>query len=350
MASNSEKKIAEIRIDVIAGDMTACPEMGSLPSEIPCRTNATFQAKICPFPAKPASATCTFTMQLGDRRLVTYTPSARTGTGSTTEGQTITYAAGASITQATTGNGTIPWDLARPIWWHTGFVAGPPAAQDHINVGFFPDPDIPTYRAFTDALQPLLLAAHFDLASPFAQIYSFWQGSFDLWAGPPGADAGAGTGGESCTFSFGGFAGNVTNVTDGQVILHNTSFRDCANISLRGTGTVHTGASSPALVYMHENGHFLHGLGDEYCCDGGYTSVSTPPNVHASQSACEATASALGVATTLCVQIGTTGIWRIDDGSPEIMDDGHNLASAWRDAATRAVGNRFTACGNGNCY
>lgn len=350
-ASNAEKKIAQIRIDVAVGEMTACPEMGSLPSVIPCRANATFQAKICPFPSHPTSATCTFTLQLGDRRLITYEPSARTASGSTTTGQAITYAAGASITQATTGSGTIPWDVARPVWWHTGWGAGPPRGEDHINVGFFPDPDFPTYRAFTDALQPLLLAAHFDIATPFSKIYSFWEPNFDLWAGPPGADASMGPpGGDICTFAFDGFAGNVTGITDGHAILHTTSFRDCANIGLGGTGTVFTGEASPALRYIHESGHFLHGLGDEYCCNGGYVTVATPPNLHSSEADCHTTVASIGVATSLCVQIGTTGIWRIDDTSAEIMDDDHNTGSDWRDAAGRAVGNRFQACFNGNCY
>jgi hypothetical protein len=349
-ATNQDKKISQVRIDFHVGEMTACPEMGSLPSVIPCRTGTTMQAKICNFPSKPVTATCTLTLQLGDRRLVTYEPSARTGTGLTSNGVAVTYAAGASITQAQVGSGTIPWDLARPIWWQTGFTTGPPAAQDHINVGFFPDPDFPTYRAFTDALQPMLLAAYFDVARPFSQEYSFFLGSFDLWAGPPGADAGAGTGGESCTFDFTGFAAEVTNLTRGQAILHTTQFRDCGNIQLGGTGTVWTGASSPALRYIHESGHFLHGLSDEYCCDGGYFTVATPPNIHASESDCHTTATSIGVATTQCVQVGTTGFWRIDDGTPEIMDDDQNLSSNWRDAAARVVGNRFKACFNGDCY
>jgi hypothetical protein len=344
-ATNAERKISQVKIDVAVGDMTACTPMGGFPSLIPCRENATFQAKTCLFPSHPTTATCSFTLQLGDRRLVTYEPSARTASGSWSSGTAVTYAAGASITQAPSGSGTIPWDVARPVWWQTGFGTGPPTAQDHINVGFYPDADILTYRAFTDALQPLLLNAHFNTTSSFSQDYSFFLGSFDLWAAPPGADASAG-----CVMDFLNFAGEVTAITDGQAILHTTSFRDCGNIGLGGSGTVTIGTGSAAQIYIHESGHFLQGLGDEYCCDGGYTSVVTPPNVHASQNACQSTATSMGVATSLCVQIGTTGIWRIDDSSLEIMDDSLNVGSDWRDAASRAVINRFQACLNGNCY
>src|SRR3546814_13791507 len=86
---------------------------------------------------------------------------------------------------------------------------------------------------------------------------------------------------------------------------------------------------------MHESGHFLHGLGSEYCCNGGYFSASIPRNIDSSQANCQSTATSIGVATSLCVQIGTTGSWRIDDGSAEIMVDGGNTAADWRDAAAR---------------
>jgi hypothetical protein len=200
-------------------------------------------------------------------------------------------------------------------------------------------------------LHPLLLGAHFDTATPFSKSYCFWRGIFDLWAGPPGADANMGLpGGPICTWNFTGFATNVAAVMDGEAILHTTSFRDCAIIALGGTGSVHTGGVNPSLRYIHESGHFLHALGDEYCCNGGYFTAATPPNVHASESACQSTATSIGVATSMCVPIGTTGFWRIDDGSLEIMDDDADSGSDWRDAASRAVGNRAQACNNGNCY
>lgn len=351
-ASNDKNKISEIRIDVIDGDMTACTENGGLPSTIPCRANATFQARICQFPAEPVSATCTWSRPLGDRRLITYDATARTGSGSSSTTRTITYAAGNSITQATfnlplVGTITQPWDVARPVWWHT---SAPGDGQDRIDMGFFPDPDFANYRAFTDALQPLVLAAYFDTGVGFSQFYSFWRGNFDLWAGPPGADGQMGTGGTNCTRTFNGFAANVAGITDGEAILHTTNFRDCAGISAGGSGTVWTGIASPAFRFTHESGHFLHGLGDEYCCNGGYFSNSTPRNIDTSQANCQATASSIGVATSQCAQIGTTGSWRITDGSAEVMQDGGNTAADWRDAAARVLGNRMTACSNGSCY
>lgn len=354
-ATNSENKISEIRIDVIDGDMTACTENGGLPSVVPCRINSTFQARICQFPANPASATCTWTRNLGDRRLITYDATARSGTGATTSTRTITYAAGASITQTTfnvpiIGNMTIAWDVARPVWWHTPFPADN-GGEDRINVGFFPDPDFANYRAFTDTVQPLALAAYFNTGAGFSQFYSFWRSNFNLWAAPQGADAQAApAGGTNCVRNFTGFASNVAGMTDGEAILHTANFRDCASISLGGSGTVWTGIASPAFRFMHESGHFLHGLGDEYCCNGGYFSASNPRNIDTSKANCDATATSIGVATSLCVQIGTSGRWRITDGSADITEDGGNTAADWRDAAARVLGNRMTACSNGNCY
>ena len=342
-ASNSRDGISSIRINVVIGEMTACG--GSMPSLIPCRTGATTQTRTCTF-ANPATATCTFILTLGARRLVTYDVEATSGRGSTSRTVSITYAGGASITQAELRFGpisfTIPWDVARPMWWHTSAPAGS-GSPDHLDVGFYPDSDWPTYRGFTDAAQPIALGAHFTTATPFSQFYTVFRGGmFNLWAGPPGANA------EGCSRSFSGFAQNVAGATDAEAIVHRNEFRDCAAIAMGGSGSVWSGAGDAPWVYTHESGHFIQGLGDEYCCDGGYAAVSTPRNIFNSQAACQSTASAVGLATSLCVQIGTTGAWRMDDGGDSTMED-RTSNSDWRTASGRAVSNRLSDCFNGNC-
>lgn len=343
-ASNSRDGIRSIRINVVIGEMTACGR--PLPSLIPCRTGASIRTRTCTFTGNPRSASCPFILTLGDRRLVTYDVEATSGRGSTSRTVPITYAGGASITHARLSflgiSFTIPWDVARPMWWHTSAPAGS-ASADHLDVGFYPDTDWPTYRGFTDAAQPIALAAHFNTATPFSQFYTVFRGGmFNLWAGPPGANA------EGCSRSFGGFAQNVAGATDAEAIVHRNEFRDCAAIAMGGSGSVWAGAGDAAWVYTHESGHFIQGLGDEYCCDGGYFSISTPRNIFSSRAACTSAATAEGLATSLCVQIGTTGSWRMDDGRDSTMED-RTSNSDWRTASGRAVGNRLSDCFNGNC-
>lgn len=47
----------------------------------------------------------------------------------------------------------------------------------------------------------------------------------------------------------------------------------------------------------------LHGLGDEYGCDGGYSPISDPKNIFDSLVACESAADAAGLDKTQCIQI-----------------------------------------------
>jgi hypothetical protein len=287
------------------------------------------------------------TLPLGDRRLVTYTASARNGAGTTSTTPSITYAAGAPLTQTVVNSGgasvTIAWETARPVWWHTDTPAGGPATEERIGVGYFPDADFGTdYAAFTAALEPIVLGAFLDTSKSFARAYTRRNDLFDHWAGPMGAD------GEGCSRSFTGWAATVAGMTDGEAILHRNAFRDCAAIALGGSGTTQTTIADAAWVFTHESGHFLHGLGDEYV-GGGNAAVSDPANVYASKTACEASAAALSINPSFCRQIGTTGTWRMDDGSATTMED-RALNSDWRTASGVAIQRRVADCDAGACY
>jgi len=345
-ATDTDKGVAEVRIDVTVGDLTACGGSGLLPSLIPCRTNATTQARICTFANPKTPVDCALNLNLGDRRLVTYSTSARNGSGSSASTGAVTYAAGAPLTQVTVSTPfftiTLPWETARPVVWHTGSPSGSSAPADKIDVGFFPDDDITNYRTFTDSLQSVALGAFFSTANQFSKNYSVWTNVYNLWAGPTGAD------GNGCTHTFSGGAGTISAVTDGDVILHQNAFRDCADIALGGGGTTQTTLSDASWVFTHESGHFLHGLGDEYV-GGGNSSVSDPPNIYNSQAACQTSATALSINTAFCTQIGTTGKWRMDDGNPTTMED-RVLTSDWRTASAIAIGRRMSKCASGACY
>lgn len=346
-ASDSKDGVAEVRIDVIEGELTACTESGAMPSLIPCRINAVARSRICTFANVKGAVSCAWPQQLGDRRLITYTTSARNAAGKTAATTAITYAAGAPLTLAPirlpffTAN--IPWQTARPVWWHTDAPAGGQSPADKIDVGFFPDADFAgNYQGFSDSIAPIVRGAFFNDTDAFARNYTTWKHLFNFWAGPEGADA------QDCSRSFGGASATIAGVTDGDAILHRNAFRDCASIALGGSGSTQTTLTDAAWTFTHESGHYLHGLGDEYV-GGGNASVSDPDNIYASQATCQSNASALSINSGFCAQIGSTGKWRLDDGNDTTMED-RVPGSDWRTASGVAIGRRVSKCASGSCY
>jgi hypothetical protein len=347
-ANDNRRGVSEIRIEAIEGDLTACTGSGLLPSLIPCRTNAVSRVRVCSFPNTTTPVNCTMTLRLGDRRLVTYKTSAKNGSGRTATTSGVTYAAGAPLTETEVnipivGRFRIPWETARPVRWNTDAPSGTSSPANKIDVGFFPDADFGSdYQAFTNGLQTVAVGAFFNTTDQYAQNYSFWKTIYNLWAGPAGAD------GEGCTRTFSGAAATIAGVTDGDTILHQNAFRDCASISLGGGGTTESTLADAAWVFTHESGHFLHGLGDEYV-GGGNASVSDPANIYSSKASCRTAAASLSINQDFCLEIGTTGTWRMDDGNATTMED-RVLTSDWRTASGIAVGRRVSKCIGGSCY
>lgn len=347
-ATEPRDGIAEIRINAVVGELTACPTgVFSFPSLIPCRTSAMSVGAVCNFANVKTEVSCSLPIAITPRRLVTYSATARSGRNITSSAPAITYAGGAPLTQATVrlpfSTITQPWETARPIIWRTDTPSLATDRGDKIDWGLVPDADMPTYRAFTDDLQPMVLALFYTDTNSFSQWTRFWRGLFNVWAGPAGAD------GEGCSRSFGGAASTVSAVFDGTQILHRNDFRDCASISLGGgSGTVQTNLGDATWVMLHEAGHFLFGLGDEYD-GGGNASISTPKNVFPTKAACESASASNSLPIAQCQQIGSTGTWRNDDGLATTMED-RTLTSDWRTLAGRAMSNRISRCASGACY
>lgn len=81
---------------------------------------------------------------------------------------------------------------------------------------------------------------------------------------------------------------------DSKGVLHNESLRDASwrwggilgLFAQCGCFTATRGSGLPALA-MHEMGHNLYGLADEYCCDGGYGADAPYKNVWGSMEECQ---------------------------------------------------------------
>jgi hypothetical protein len=82
---------------------------------------------------------------------------------------------------------------------------------------------------------------------------------------------------------------------DGNVIVHHISpHRDSSSLGYGSGGTatvqspqVKTYPLDSPIIFIHESGHLLHNLSDEYCCDGGYYLYPTTNNVFKSYADCE---------------------------------------------------------------
>jgi hypothetical protein len=328
-ASNSTAGIERIRITVTTGEMTDCTELGGPPQVLPCRRNASTVVHTCNYVGAPSSATCTYSQPLGNQAMVTYKAVAKPATGSSRSTEEVTYAGGYPPVAG----------ILRPVWWHRG-----QAMAGKIDIGYFPDADYSgLYTEFTDDMETIVSGSFFGTGQPFAATYTLFRASVNLWAAPFGADA------QGCSRSFNALVTPLAAVIDGKAIVHKNYFRDCAAIALGGSGSVYAKAGDPDWIFVHESGHFLHGQGDEYCCDGGYATTGGCANVFSSQAACQAAAPGHGANASNCVQIGTTGAWRNDEGTDETMED-RTDNSNWRDDSGYCVTQRFVNCGSGSCY
>ena len=344
-ATESRDGISEIRIEAIVGELTACISL--LPSLIPCRQNASVSAVVCSFPGIKTEVNCKLPLAITPQRLVTYKATARSAKNRTATTGSVTYAGGAPLTQVQIDLGfvnfSMPWETARPVVWRTDAPTSTVDRGGKIDLGFLPDPDMPNYRAFTDDLRSLARPLFYTDANQFSVWTRTWKNLFNLWAGPAGAD------GEGCARTFAAPASTVRGAFDGTAILHRNAFRDCASISRGGgAGTTQTTLTDATWVLLHEAGHFLFGLGDEYD-GGGNFSISNPLNVYSTEAACQSSSTANSLPSSQCAQIGATGTWRNDDGAATTMED-RVLTSDFRTLSGVALSNQVVACVNGACY
>jgi hypothetical protein len=341
-ATESRDGIASISIQAIVGELTA--SCGAFfPSLVPCRTGASSVGVVCTFPNTTSEVSCSLPIAITPRRLITYSATATSARGRTASSGSVTYAGGAPLTQTTFLGLTLSWETARPVIWRTDAPAPSTDRGDKIDLGFVPDADMPSYRAFTDDLQAVAKPLFFTDTNQFSVWTRTWKNLFNLWAGPTGAD------GNGCTRTFNAPASNVIAAFDGTAILHRDAFRDCASISLGGgSGTTQTTLGDASWVLLHEAGHFLFGLGDEYD-GGGNASISNPKNVMSSQAICQSTSTTNSLPTSQCAQIGTTGTWRNDNGLSTTMED-RTLVSDFQTLSGKAMANKVVDCVNGACY
>jgi hypothetical protein len=114
---------------------------------------------------------------------------------------------------------------------------------------------------------------------------------------------------------------DATTFADSISVMHPNDLRDWS-----GSGCsrrVFTSEPVSYRTFVHESGHSLFGLQDEYCCDSHYGTNPPDPNIFPSASSCHDYADDNGMARADCVNFcpaysgncGSTGFWKID---PEV--------------------------------
>jgi hypothetical protein len=149
-----------------------------------------------------------------------------------------------------------------------------------------------------------------------------------------------------CNFNNPSNMATLTATGDAIFFLHKDEERDCS------TGKRVSSEINYDKSLVHETGHILFGLKDEYCCDSSYSAQPCFPNLWDSLSACQAAAPIIGYPATNCQRLGSLNFWRIDPSNTTgcIMGDAeHKPGSDFRKACRRRILAKYTRCGNGNC-
>lgn len=110
---------------------------------------------------------------------------------------------------------------------------------------------------------------------------------------------------------------------DVDAILHVADLRDCAN------GSRFSAEGGPTKAFLHESGHAVFGLADEYDGDTSYFEPAVEPNIWADESDCRSEQTAQGRPASTCGEftIRQGGWWRSHSGRT-VMTFG-NLVDPW---------------------
>lgn len=141
-----------------------------------------------------------------------------------------------------------------------------------------------------------------------------------------------------CGFSppEGGCSGfkSATTFADSIAVIHSDDFRDWAGTKC--DRRVFTSEPTSYRTFVHESGHSLFGLKDEYCCDSSYSQNNPNPNIFSSESACRSDAPTLGRSPDDCVEFCPDGSGNCGDGY-------------WKSEPETCVMRCSQACGNNCC-
>lgn len=154
-----------------------------------------------------------------------------------------------------------------------------------------------------------------------------------------------GVSGTLCDWSAPSGWSSVT-FADSGAIIHRFDCRDSAG------GGLFSSEWNSYRTLVHESGHSIFGIADEYCCDSFYFEPSPNPNIWDSRTKCRNAASANGWDPNDCVQLtsGTSSInWWKSDPEPDIMKSGGGTVWDFNRADMKNVNWLFSECAAWRC-
>jgi hypothetical protein len=215
-----------------------------------------------------------------------------------------------------------------------------------LDIVFIPDTDIglPNFRRELHNVIRMYFSKYpvysANETTNYNNMYNYWYSSkFGNYKG-------------GCSFSDPPNMVKLRAVGNAIAVLHVTDQRDCSS----------GGRFSSEIDYdktlVHESGHALFGLQDEYCCDSSYREQPEVPNIWTSLQRCQADASNLSYPPNFCTQICKGGrcisFWRIDPVRPppgSIMGPAEHSdpTSNHLNAGLRRIHWKLERCLGGSC-
>jgi len=217
---------------------------------------------------------------------------------------------------------------------------------NHMDLVFIPDTDI-SVANFRNGLAGVIENRYFGYDTYLGNDTIMWRTLYNFYySGVQGNYE------ELCSFTAPANLATLQAVGDSIAILHSTNLRDCKS------GGMFSSEIDYDKTLVHETGHALFNLKDEYCCDSSYSQQACVPNLYASLAACQADAPNLSLPASACTQLskgGTTiNFWRIDSAATAdgcIMGPAqHEAGSDHREADRRRILWRWGKCLGGQCF
>lgn len=120
---------------------------------------------------------------------------------------------------------------------------------------------------------------------------------------------------------------------DDDAVLHWENFQDCTNPGL----THYSAEGSNTKAFLHESGHSVFGLADEYCGNTGYFEAADEPNIWDVNASCEAEQTAKGRDPAACQQFcANSGGWHGIQTGTTVMTQGM-VGDPWYTEAAERV-------------
>lgn len=208
-----------------------------------------------------------------------------------------------------------------------------------LNIVFVPD------TSYGDLSVQANLQRFFDdieevIEEGYWQNNSYWVniGRFNYYYMTVGGSAAAPTTGICPNVTWPAQVATDASFADLVLLLHPNELRDCR------WGNRVTSEPTSFRTVVHESGHALFNLPDEYCCDGGYSNL--PPVLYNSSDSCNSdAANAAWRNCTSFTATNGTAWWRSENSTVDIMSGGGDVVLESGRADWAAMNGVLTALG-----